>query len=132
MAAAAGQGDAEVSGSVLGEPPVGLGPGDDGLALPDLAHREHHVGPGEVGPGDQLLYPLPADAEQAGDLGRSHEVMHGNYHRHHATSHLTSRQHPEILVIGLEQRKPRPRSTATGPRGWESRWRRSPPRYADE
>lgn len=58
--------------------------------LPHLAHVKHDLRRGKVAAGDELLHPLPADAEHLPDLGGADKVMHGENHSHDSTCLLTS------------------------------------------
>lgn len=66
-----------------------LGPCADIGGQPHLSHGESSDRGGEGGVRGDLLDALPADAEQASDLGRAHEV-HGRQTSGHLTSTLGS------------------------------------------
>jgi hypothetical protein len=84
---------AEVERSDLAAPPPR--PSDHVRPLPDLAHRQGDDGGREIVLSDELLDALSGDAKEVGDLGGTHEVMHGGDHRQNATRHLTRGQEPE-------------------------------------
>lgn len=69
--------------AMFSPPPMDIG------GFPNLAHGKFGGRRGEVGPVDELLNALAADAKQLADLGGPYEVVHVRDHRQKTTSHLT-------------------------------------------